>query len=155
MPPAVVDLRLLVHPPQFESVWADNVAGRTCHLKTYTILIHPLRYLPNIFILAKHDGKRLARRAGKVTCEGFNYSSKANNLVWPYPCPRPSFKTAWLYRTACLNSIQTVAMQLRILWVCLRWDDMQMKSLSTDGKYFERWFLRLEWLWHKLYKYFF
>ena len=104
----------------------------------------------NIFILAKHDGKRLARRAGKVTCEGFNYSSKANNLVWPYPCPRPSFKTAWLYRTACLNSIQTVAMQLRILWVCLRWDDMQMKSLSTDGKYFERRFLRLEKFRHKL-----
>ena len=82
----------------------------------------PSRKKRNILILAKHDGKRLARRAGHVTCEGFNYASKSNNMVWPYPCPRPTFRTAWLYRTACLNSIQTVAMQLRDLWVCNKFD---------------------------------
>ena len=88
----------------------------------------------NILILAKHDQKRLARRAGLVTCEGFNYNAKNNNLVWPYPCPRPSFKTAWLYKTACLNSIQSVAMQLHVLWTCLRWDDMHTRPLSVEGK---------------------
>ena len=88
----------------------------------------------NILILAKHDVKRLARRAGLVTCEGFNYNAKNNNLVWPYPCPRPSFKTAWLYKTACLNSIQSVAMQLHVLWTCLRWDDMHTRPLAIEGK---------------------
>lgn len=27
------------------------------------------------------------------------------------------------------------ALQLRILWACLRWDDMAAKPLSTDGKH--------------------
>ena len=89
----------------------------------------------NILILAKHDVKRLARRAGLVTCEGFNYNAKNNNLVWPYPCPRPSFKTAWLYKTACLNSIQSVAMQLHILWTALRWDDMHTRPLSGKNPF--------------------
>lgn len=97
----------------------------------------PTRKKRSILILAKHDAKRLARRAGFVTCEGFNYNSKSNNLVWPYPCPRPTFKTAWLFRTASLGSIQTVAMQVRILWACLRWDDLQTKSNSLDGKHQE------------------
>lgn len=97
----------------------------------------PSRRKKNILILAKHDAKRLSRRAGFVTCEGFNYNSKANNQVWPYPCPRPTFKTAWLYRTACLGSIQTVGMQLRALWACIRWDDLHTKSNSIDGKHQE------------------
>jgi hypothetical protein len=35
----------------------------------------------NLLILAKHDARRLARRAGLVTCEGFNYAAKANYQV--------------------------------------------------------------------------
>ncbi len=97
----------------------------------------PTRKKRSILILAKHDYKRLARRAGFVTCEGFNYNSKSNNQVWPYPCPRPCFKTAWLFRTASLNSFQTVAMQVRILWACLRWDDLHTKYNSVDGKHQE------------------
>ena len=89
----------------------------------------------NILILAKHDVKRLARKAGQVTAEGFNYAAKANNQVWPYPCPRPTFKTAWLFRTACLESLQAVGLQLRIIWACLKWDDMQTKPATADGKH--------------------
>jgi nucleosome-remodeling factor subunit BPTF len=89
----------------------------------------------NILILAKHDAKRLARKAGQVSCEGFNYTAKANHQVWPYPCPRPTFKTAWLYRTVCLESLQTVGLQLRILWACIKWDDMQTKPATADGKH--------------------
>ena len=92
----------------------------------------------NILNLAKHDVKHLARKAGTVACEGFNYGSKSNNLVWPYPCPRPTFKTSWLYKTACLNSIQTVATQLRTLWACIRWDDMQTKPTSLGKLIFHR-----------------
>ena len=33
----------------------------------------------NILILAKYDVKRMARKAGMVTAEGFNYNAKANN----------------------------------------------------------------------------
>ena len=58
----------------------------------------PTRKKRSVLILAKHDVKRLARRAGHVTCEGFNYSSKPNNQIWPYPCPRPTFKTSWMFR---------------------------------------------------------
>jgi nucleosome-remodeling factor subunit BPTF len=97
----------------------------------------PSRRKRNILNLAKHDAKRLARRCGTVTCEGFNYSSKSNNLVWPYPCPRPAFRTAWLYKTSSLNSIQAVAMQMRILWACIQWDDLQTKPTSIDGKHQE------------------
>ena len=88
----------------------------------------PSRRKKNILSLAKYDAKRLARRAGFVTCEGFNYNSKTNNLVWPYPCPRPTFKTAWLYKTACLSSIQAVSLQLRILWASIKWDDLHTKG---------------------------
>merc|ERR1719381_189181 len=55
-------------------------------------------------------------------------------MVWPYPCPRPAFKTSWLFRTAAMKSLHSVAMQLRILWMCIRWDDMLTKPPSADGK---------------------
>lgn len=89
----------------------------------------------NILLLAKHDVKHLARMAGTALAEGFNYNCKTNNQVWPYPCPRPAFKTAWLYRTACMDSLQAVALQLRVLWACLKWDDIQTRPVSTDGKH--------------------
>eukprot|EP00094_Tigriopus_californicus_P011143 TCALIF_10753-PA protein Name:"Similar to E(bx) Nucleosome-remodeling factor subunit NURF301 (Drosophila melanogaster)" AED:0.03 eAED:0.03 QI:0/0.85/0.75/0.87/1/1/8/257/2554 len=89
----------------------------------------------NILLLAKHDVKHMARLAGTALAEGFNYNCKTNNQVWPYPCPRPVFRTAWLYRTACMDSLQAVALQLRILWACLKWDDIQTRPVSTDGKH--------------------
>lgn len=92
----------------------------------------------NILLLAKHDAKHGARKAGMVGVEGFNYNAKANNQVWPYPCPRPTFRTAWLYRTASLDSLQAVSLQLRIFWASLKWDDMQTKPpTNVDGKFQE------------------
>lgn len=55
--------------------------------------------------------------------------------VWPYPCPRPLFKTCWLYRTVGLKSLAAAAIQLRIVWSCIRWDDVTAKPLSNDGKH--------------------
>ena len=89
----------------------------------------------NLLLLAKHDVKRMARRAGTVAAEGFNYNAKSNNIVWPYPCPRPLFKTTWLYKTASVESVQSVALQMRVLWASVRWDDMVARPLSVDGKY--------------------
>ena len=89
----------------------------------------------NLLLLAKHDVKRMARRAGTVSAEGFNYNAKSNSVVWPYPCPRPAFKTTWLYKTASVESVQSVALQMRTLWASVRWDDMVARPLSVDGKY--------------------
>ncbi len=91
----------------------------------------------NILLLSRHDLKRLARKYGTLAAEGYNYNCKNNQQVWPYPCPRPLFKTTWLYRTACMESLQSAALQLRILWACVRWDDMATRPLSTDGKHYQ------------------
>ena len=89
----------------------------------------------NILLLAKHDVKHMARKFGTSICEGFNYNSKSNHQVWPYPCPRPFFHTTWSYRTSSSEAIQSVALQLKILWACIRWDDMVSKPLNADGKH--------------------
>ena len=88
----------------------------------------------NILISAAHDVRRLARTGGLTAGEGYNYGAKANQAVWPYPCPRPTFRTAWLYRTAGMASLHAVALQLRILWICIKWDDMATKAPNPDGK---------------------
>ena len=111
--------------------------------KTSRIVKYPLapsfwstsRKKRNILIINKHDIRRLARNLSLSSqVDGFNYTAKANNMVWPYPCPRPAFKTSWLFRTAAMKSLHSVAMQLRILWMCIRWDDMLTKPPSSDGK---------------------
>ena len=88
----------------------------------------------NILIQSKHDLRKLSRTGGLDTGEGYNYNAKANQSVWPYPCPRPTFKTSWMFRTAGMTSLHSVAMQLRILWMCIRWDDMSTKPPNPDAK---------------------
>lgn len=44
------------------------------------------------------------------------------------------FRTCWFYRTTGLASLSAAALQLRILWASLRWDDMAAKSSAHDGK---------------------
>ena len=84
----------------------------------------------SVLILEKHVLHHLARHAGLIMADGFNYNCKMNNVNWVYPCPRPFFKTVWRYRTQTIKSLATAALQLRILWACVRWDDMQIKSPS-------------------------
>lgn len=91
--------------------------------------------IKSVLVLPKPDIKKLARNAGRIHINGFHALAKPNNSVWPYPCARPLFKTCWIYRTVNLRSLAAVALQLRILWACLRWDDMQVKPPSTDGKH--------------------
>lgn len=67
--------------------------------------------------------------------QGFHHLAKTNHQVWPYPCSRPLFKTSWLFRTVTLKSLAAVALQLRVLWACLRWDDMLVKPPTPDGKH--------------------
>lgn len=81
----------------------------------------------SIFILEKLDLRKLCRKGGFGEAPGFNYNCKMNNVNWIYPCPRPSFRTSWRYRTQTLKSLAGACTQLRILWSCIRWDDMLEK----------------------------
>lgn len=81
----------------------------------------------SIMVIDKYDQRNLSRHAGKIETPGFNYSCKMNNVNWFYPCPRPHFKIGWRYRMQQASSLASVALQLRILWASLRWDDLQVK----------------------------
>lgn len=89
----------------------------------------------SLLVLPQHDCRKLARNAGRIHVNGYHALAKPNNSVWPYPCSRPLFKTCWIYRTVNLKSLSAAALQLKILWACLRWDDMQTKPQNTDGKH--------------------
>ena len=86
----------------------------------------------SLFILEKHDARRLARKSGKKETPGFKYDCKMNNVNWPYPCPRPTFKTCWRWRTQNVQTLGTVAVQLRVLYASIRWDDLGSKP-PTGG----------------------
>lgn len=85
----------------------------------------------SLFVLRRHFLRSLARHEGKRETTGFNYACKMNNVNWPYPCPRPYFKTAWEYRTQTMQNLPAVAVQLRVLWACLRWDDLAAKPPAS------------------------
>ena len=82
----------------------------------------------SLFILEKWETKKLARKCGRVEVTAFKYDCKMNNVNWPYPCPRPLFKTAYRYRMQTVKSLAGAAVGLRILWACVRWDDMATKA---------------------------
>lgn len=90
---------------------------------------------PSILSLPMYEIMKLARTGGKNLANGFHIMAKTNTTVWPYQCPRPLFKTCWIYRTLTLNSYAAMALQIRILWTCLRWDDMGAKPTNIDGKH--------------------
>ena len=90
-----------------------------------------------IFVLPDHELRHLARRHGQGYVQGFHHGSKNNSTAWIYPSARPLFKTCWFYRTNGLQSLSAAALQLRILWACLRWDDVTAKVNNmgmADGK---------------------
>lgn len=88
----------------------------------------------SIMVLQNYELKKLARLGGKMVVSGFNPLSKSNTAVWPYPCSRPFFKTCWLFRTLNSRTLANIALQVRILWCSLRWDDMTAKPPTSNGK---------------------
>lgn len=89
----------------------------------------------SMMVLPRYELQKLARYGGKMVVPGYHNLAKNNSSVWPYPCSRPLFKTCWLYRTINVNTLSAVALQLRIMWACLRWDDMSTKPPTSDGKH--------------------
>lgn len=95
------------------------------------------RAVRSIMALHRSELRQLARTGGRQYVHGFNSLMKPNMATWPYPCSRPSFKMCWLYRTMNARTLAAVALQLRILWCCIRWDDMTKRPPTQDGKYHE------------------
>uniref|UniRef100_G3NV03 Bromodomain PHD finger transcription factor n=1 Tax=Gasterosteus aculeatus aculeatus TaxID=481459 RepID=G3NV03_GASAC len=87
----------------------------------------------SIFILPNDDLKRMARRAGIREVPIFNYNAKPALDIWPYPSPRPTFGITWRYRLQTVRSLAGVSLMLRLLWACLRWDDMAVKPSAAVG----------------------
>uniref|UniRef100_A0A674N1F9 Bromodomain PHD finger transcription factor n=1 Tax=Takifugu rubripes TaxID=31033 RepID=A0A674N1F9_TAKRU len=81
----------------------------------------------SIFILPNDDLKRLARRGSIREVPIFSYGAKPALDIWPYPSPRPTFGITWRYRLQTVRSLAGVSLMLRLLWACLRWDDMAVK----------------------------
>lgn len=86
-----------------------------------------------IFVLPDHEVRHMARRHGQALVQGYHHGSKNNSTAWIYPSARPLFKTCWFYRTTGLQSLSAAALQLRILWACLRWEEMLSKSSAVAG----------------------
>ena len=98
----------------------------------------------SVLVLDKVDYKKLSRKGGLGEAQGFNYLSKSNSEVWNYgSSPRPVLRTMWRWRNtqSLHNSCSYIALQLRILWHCLKWDDIAMKpppggsnTVTTDSQ---------------------
>ncbi|XP_053689324.1 nucleosome-remodeling factor subunit NURF301 [Sabethes cyaneus] len=119
------------------SVESKIKAGNKLTKPKYPVVnyFHTRKMTTSIMVLPRHELLKLSRSGGRLPVAGFHHMAKNNNSVWPYPCARPMFKTCWLYRTLNLSTLSAVALQLRILWTCLRWDDMAMKPATSDGKH--------------------
>lgn len=82
----------------------------------------------SVFVLPNFELKRIARNGALREVNGFSYTAKVNNYIWPYGLtPRPLFRTCWLFRNQKIQSLHGVASQLRVLWASVRWDDLQTK----------------------------
>lgn len=117
-------------------VKAENKTTLSCKPKYPAVnYFRTRKQTTSIMILPRHELLKLGRVGGRLPVAGFHHLAKNNNAVWPYPCARPLFKTCWLYRTLNLSTLAAVGLHLRIIWTCLRWDDMAMKPVTTDGKH--------------------
>jgi len=86
----------------------------------------------SILVLPQLELRRLARSAGLREVKSFSYSAKQNNYVWPYGMtPRPVLRTCWLYRNQLLQTVQDVSLQLKVLYACIRWDELQVKPPAS------------------------
>ncbi|XP_069511125.1 nucleosome-remodeling factor subunit BPTF isoform X2 [Ambystoma mexicanum] len=87
----------------------------------------------SIFVLPNDDLKKLSRKGGIREVPYFNYNAKPAFDIWPYPSPRPTFGITWRYRLQTVKSLAAVSLMLRLLWACLRWDDMAAKAPPGGG----------------------
>ncbi|CAM4973547.1 unnamed protein product [Rotaria socialis] len=91
---------------------------------------------PNIFILPPYILRRLARASMTLTdAPGFinsRLSGIGTRFGWPYPCGRPSVRTAWCYKVQTSTSCFALAHHIKYLWNCIRWDLITEKLSNID-----------------------
>ena len=81
----------------------------------------------SIFVVDKNVVRSLARKGGLKEVQGFHYNTKWNSLNYPQDFPRPSFMTAWRYRTQSIRTLAAAAIQTRILNASMKWDEMNIR----------------------------
>lgn len=82
----------------------------------------------SLLVLPQRALRRLARQGGRSNsffAPGFHRIAKSNMHLWNYPCQRPLFDHCWRYVTLRARSFHAIALQLRILYACVRWGDME------------------------------
>lgn len=125
-------LQSLLDTDSRNPVYLRGTIHNLCQKKTEIPVAHDFRTRSrrqSVFILPQSNLSHLARSGGiVVTIPGFSSNvSMRTDSGWIYASPRPLFSTAWRYRTASARNLSAIALQLRVLWCCIRWDDM-----STD-----------------------
>ncbi|KAK6736751.1 hypothetical protein RB195_019443 [Necator americanus] len=90
----------------------------------------------SIFVLPQVTLRRLAKTAGRkaIYVPSFSASAKGNLQYWNYPTPRPCFDLCWRWLTVNCASLHAVALQLRILWASIRWQDMKPEDDDPDRR---------------------
>ncbi|KAK6036247.1 hypothetical protein COOONC_26248, partial [Cooperia oncophora] len=78
--------------------------------------------------LAKSGGRKA------IYIPSFSATAKGNLQYWNYPTPRPCFDLCWRWLTVNCSSLQAVALQLRILWASVRWQDMKPEDDDPDRR---------------------
>lgn len=78
----------------------------------------------NIFILPAYILRRLARASmSLVDVPGFinsRLTGIGSRFGWPYPCGRPSVRTAWCFKVQTSTSFFAIAHHMKYLWNCIR-----------------------------------
>ncbi|VDM60265.1 unnamed protein product [Angiostrongylus costaricensis] len=91
----------------------------------------------SIFVIPQVTLRRLAKSGGRkaIYVPSFSSTAKGNLQYWNYPAPRPCFDLCWRWLTANCTSLQSVALQLRILWASVRWLDMKPEDDDPDRRF--------------------
>ncbi|RCN40597.1 PHD-finger [Ancylostoma caninum] len=90
----------------------------------------------SIFVLPQATLRRLAKTGGRkaIYVPSFSATAKGNLQYWNYPTPRPCFDLCWRWLTVNCASLHAVALQLRILWASVRWQDMKPEDDDPDRR---------------------
>lgn len=93
---------------------------------------------PSIFILGKEQARQMARRGGlRSDVAGFklleNY--RASWPFWHYPSARPLLSTCWAFKTYTAPTFAALALQLKYLWACVRWEAIGERAPPNSVTY--------------------
>ncbi|XP_037073922.1 LOW QUALITY PROTEIN: nucleosome-remodeling factor subunit NURF301-like [Pollicipes pollicipes] len=137
------DVAVKEEPDETKPPAQPRFAGLSTEEPVRLVLVKPVvkrnyvRGRWSMLVLPTWELRQLARKRGHKPVDGFNYAAKNNSQVWPYPCPRASLRTGWLYRTCRVRSLHAAGLQLRILWACVRWDDIDSRPQQVGPGEFQ------------------